>query len=76
MQLSEEILTYLREHPNAADTPDGIIEWWLPRQRYEQSKEQIQKVLDDLVAQGLIKRDYLSDGTAIYSSAERKKREG
>jgi hypothetical protein len=75
MQLDEEILTYLREHSNAADTLEGIIEWWLPRQRYEQGKTLIQKALDDLVVQGLIKRDCLSDGTAIYSHADRKKRE-
>ena len=75
MQLDEEILTYLREHLSAADTLEGIIEWWLPRQRYEQGKAQIQKALDDLVAQELVKRDSLSDGTAIYSSADRKKRE-
>ena len=75
MQLNEEILTYFREHLNAADTLEGIIQWWLPRQRYEQGKAQVQKTLDDLVAQGLVKKDRLSDGTAIYSSADRKKRE-
>lgn len=75
MQLDEEILTYLREHSEAADTFEGIIEWWLPRQRFEQGKAQIQKALDDLLAQGLVKRDCLSDGTAIYSSVEREKRE-
>ena len=76
MRLNEEILTYLRAHKDAADTLDGIIAWWLPRQRYEQSKEQIQKALDDLLAQGLIRRDLLSDGTAIFSKADRKKPEG
>jgi Fe2+ or Zn2+ uptake regulation protein len=76
MQLNEEVLTYLHEHLNAADTLEGIIDWWLPRLRYEQSRAQIQKALDELVEQGLVERDYLSDGTAIYSSAERKKQEG
>jgi Fe2+ or Zn2+ uptake regulation protein len=72
MESDEEILTYLRNHSGAADTFEGIIEWWLPRQRYEQSKEKIQKALDTLVAQGLVKKVYLSDGTTIYSSADRK----
>ena len=35
----------------------------------------VQKTLEDLVAQGVVKKDRLSDGTAIYSSADRKKRE-
>ena len=76
MKLNDEILLYLHEHLNAGDTLEGIVEWWLPRQRYEQSKSQIQKALDGLVAQGLVKRDCLSDGTAIYSSVAREKREG
>lgn len=75
MQLNEEIMSYLREHLYAADTVEGIIEWWLPRQRYEQGKVQIQKVLDDLVAQGLVKKNCSSGGTVIYSCAERENRE-
>ncbi|MEQ1528375.1 MAG: hypothetical protein ABL925_03600 [Methylococcales bacterium] len=72
MESDEEILTYLRNHSGAADTFEGIIEWWLPRQRYEQSKEKIQKALDTLVAQGLVKKVRLNDGTTIYSSADSK----
>jgi Fe2+ or Zn2+ uptake regulation protein len=75
MQLNDEILTYLREHSEAADTVDGIIEWWLPRQRYEQGKAQIQKALDNMLAQGRVRRDSFSDGTVIYSCADSKKRE-
>jgi hypothetical protein len=33
-RLSEEILSYLGAHPQAADTVDGIVGWWLPRQRH------------------------------------------
>jgi hypothetical protein len=72
MKLDEEILSYLHEHSEAADTLEGIIEWWLPRQRYEQSKVKIQNALDYLVAQGLIRIAYLRDGTAIYSSVIKK----
>lgn len=50
----KEIIEYLRAHPSAADTIDGIVQWWLPLQRYETAREAIQKALDDLVAQGLI----------------------
>jgi Fe2+ or Zn2+ uptake regulation protein len=73
MQLNDEILLYFHEHLSAADTVEGIMDWWLPRQRYEQSKERIQKALDELVAQGLIKRINLIDGTVIYSNGERTK---
>lgn len=61
-----EILAYLRAHPSAADTVDGIIAWWLPRQRHETAKAAIQRALDGLVGEGMID-EILSDiGTRLY----------
>jgi hypothetical protein len=67
----EEIVEYLREHPSAADTVDGVLLWWLAHQRYVTAKEAIQNALDDLVRQGII--DYLDigDDKRIYFSADR-----
>ncbi|KIO49065.1 hypothetical protein [Nitrosospira sp. NpAV] len=56
----QEIIEYLRAHPSAADTMDGIIQWWLIRQRYETARDIIQKALDDLVDQGIL--DYIETG--------------
>ncbi|SEL12656.1 hypothetical protein [Nitrosovibrio tenuis] len=53
-------MKYLRAHPAAADTVDGIIQWWLPIQRYETAKDVIQKALDDLIKQGTV--DYVDTG--------------
>jgi len=64
---SAEILRYLRAHPQAADTVDGIVLWWLPRQRYEEAVDRVQHALDDLVARGLVGRIRLVDGTVLYS---------
>ena len=74
-KIADQIECYLKCRPNAADTLEGIVQWWLPHQSYEQGKAQVQKTLEDLVAQGVVKKDRLSDGTAIYSSADKKKRE-
>jgi Fe2+ or Zn2+ uptake regulation protein len=65
----EEIVEYLRAHPSAADTVDGIIQWWLIRQRYETARDVIQRALDDLVEQGII--DYINTGNdkKIFLSA-------
>jgi hypothetical protein len=62
----EEILSYLRNHPNAADTLDGILNWWLPRQRYETEQKRIEQGLEHLVTQGLVSKKVLSDGTILY----------
>lgn len=64
---SAEILRYLSAHPQAADTVDGIVMWWLPRQRYEEAVDRVQRALDDLVARGLVDRITLVDGTVLYA---------
>ena len=46
---------------------DGIVMWWLPRQRYEEAVDRVQHALDDLVAQGLVDRIMLVDGTVLYA---------
>lgn len=42
------MLLYLVQHSDAMDTAEGILQWWLPPGR-QCSREQLQKVLDDLV---------------------------
>ncbi len=61
-----EILDYLRTHPSAADTLDGIVEWWLPRQRHETARKAIQGALDDLVGQGLLDELATEVGPRLY----------
>jgi Fe2+ or Zn2+ uptake regulation protein len=71
-RLSDEILRYLRAHPQAADTVDGIVEWWLPQQRYDETVDQVQLVLDELVARGLVDQITLVDGTVLYADRAQK----
>lgn len=65
-QLRDEILKYLAAHPRAADTVEGIANWWLPRQRYEEEIHKVQQVLDGLVERGLVAKTTLADGTILY----------
>ena len=65
--LSDEILNYLRAHPQAADTVAGIVEWWLPRRLHAEAVERVQAALDELVAQGWVEKITLIDGTVLYA---------
>ena len=65
--VAAELLAYLSRHPNAADTLEGIMNWWLPRQRYETERPRIESTLDQLVAQGLVVRHRLPDGVTVYA---------
>lgn len=71
-RLSDEILRYLRAHPRAADTVDGIVEWWLPRQRRDEAVDQVQRALDALVGRGLVEKIVLVDGTVLYADRTQK----
>jgi len=66
-----EIVAYLRAHPSAADSFDGILDWWLPTQRYETGKAAIQRALDDLSRQGVIEEFRLANGVILYRLATR-----
>ena len=65
-RLSGAILCYLRAHPQAADTADGIMEWWLPRHHHAEAVERVQAALDQLVAQGWVEKIVLVGGTVLY----------
>ena len=52
--LYRAVLQYLRSHPDAMDTLDGIAEWWLMRQRIHASVTSVARVLRLLVENGLV----------------------
>ena len=54
--LAEEILGYLKQHPNAADTGEHIGRWWILRQRIEQALADTQQALDYLERQGAVEK--------------------
>jgi len=49
-----QILGYLRKHPAAKDTLEGIAGWWLERQRVERTVDEVAESLRLLVGRGLI----------------------
>jgi len=63
---ADEILAYLDAHPQAADSLEGIVLWWLPRQRFVEARARIQESLEQLVDRGLVERTHLPDGTVLY----------
>ena len=54
--IANEIEEYLFQHPDAADTIDGIAKWWLTRQQYEHSYETVSMAVEYLLAQGKISK--------------------
>jgi hypothetical protein len=67
LEIKASVLAYLYRHPDAADTLDGIVNWWLPQQRYESACQRVQSALNELVAAGQLRRDTLPGGAALYT---------
>lgn len=56
---------YLNARPNAADTPEGILAWWLPRDTRCTAAE-LEVVLEHLCAEGWLERVPNASGGALY----------
>ena len=54
VQLAHEILQYLVDNPNAGDTFDGIVEWWLMVRSIKHQSALVKEALAMLVADGLV----------------------
>ncbi len=52
MAAAREILSYLVEHPEAKDTVEGIMKWWLSKADTEREKGEVQEAIDFLISKG------------------------
>ena len=60
------IRRYLLDHPNAADTLQGVARWWLSGDAGEEWLSKVQRAIEQLVNRGEMVRKTLRDGTVIY----------
>jgi len=70
-----DILAYFAEHPEAKDTVEGIVAWWLLEQRIKQTKAQVTTALAKLVAEGLLLARESTTGRVYYRVNRQKLRE-
>jgi hypothetical protein len=69
--LAGQILRYLDEHPDAADTADGVRAWWLLEQVFKESVGDVQDALDLLVSRGIVTRFDRPNMPWVYRRARR-----
>jgi len=60
------ILAYLADNPNAGDTFEGILEWWLLHQRIKFETRIVSEAVAKLVNEGLIEEGKGSDSRVVY----------
>jgi hypothetical protein len=70
-EIARRIERYLESHPNAADSAEGILRWWLARQQYEESISKVERALELLLHDGTVRKHVLIDGQVLYVGSKR-----
>jgi hypothetical protein len=65
-RVTEQILRYLREHPEACDTLEGVVRWWVMAQQINESVELVREALKELEMEGAIREEQAADGRTLY----------
>lgn len=66
LQIAVDILCYLSKNPEAKDTLEGIVDWWLLQQEIERKVANVKKVLDELVREELVLEIQSRDNNKYY----------
>jgi hypothetical protein len=69
-RLAQEIRRYCAAHPNACDTIEGIS-WWVQMQRQEDIKAAVGAAVERLVAEGLLQKHQLQDGSEVFGCSQK-----
>jgi hypothetical protein len=64
-----EILDYLARHPDAQDTIDGILHWWVLDACVRKWAPKIAETVAQLVEQGFLEQKRSADGNVIYHAS-------
>lgn len=65
-QIGNEILAYLVDYPEAQDTLEGILEWWLLERTIKFETPRVREALADLSSKGFILEEKGADSQTRY----------
>lgn len=68
----EQILRYLMKNPEAKDTIQGIVRWWLPKDPVERRQDEVQEALEHLVARRWVTQRETATSQRFYGLNEEK----
>lgn len=70
-QVAAVIRDYLIAHPSAADSDQGIADWWLAGSGLQVSLDDVRQALELLASRQIVEKQMLADGRLIYRAAHR-----
>jgi hypothetical protein len=65
-EVARRILRYLQANPQAKDTLEGIVEWWLLQERIEEAVDWVSKAITWLVTNGYLLEKKISGSKTLY----------
>ncbi len=74
-RVAEQILAYFVEHPDAQDTLEGVVQWWLLQQRIRTAVGEVEAALAELVGKGFVVEHRGGDSRIRYAVNRRRLRE-
>jgi hypothetical protein len=66
--IEDLIARYIAAHPHAADTVNGIRDWWVAPDLPGTGRADVQEAIDQLVARGTLGKSDLPEGTLFYAA--------
>ncbi|MGD2085158.1 MAG: hypothetical protein PVH61_03145 [Candidatus Aminicenantes bacterium] len=64
--LAQRIISYLKKHPEAGDTLEGIVTWWLEQERIDRVVDDVADILRSLEKKGTLQAHRTQTGATIY----------
>ena len=74
-RIAREILAYLVRHPDAQDTLDGIIQWWLPECELRYRVALVREAIQELAENGRVIPCTRENSRTYYRINEEKRAE-
>jgi hypothetical protein len=65
-EIAQAIAHYVGKNPEAQDTLEGIVQWWLPEVQNKPRTALIKEALNELIAEGLITAYKAKDAQILY----------
>ena len=74
-RVARDILGYLKRNPQAGDTLEGVVQWWVPQQRIYVAVQDVQRALSHLVKLRLVsRRKTTPHGPVLYVAGRKLKK--
>ena len=64
--IANEIKVYLLKRPFAADTLDGVVQWWIKQQRIDEQVSLVKKALAILEQNGIVAQRTNASGEILF----------